>query len=318
MKYSEFLGKRYLIIILGSIAVYSLFLFFSDFNDVYDRLQNFQITSLPIILLVIFSSWLILFVRWTVLLKKHKILVPLKINLLVFFAGFTLSISPVKSGELIKSILLKNKCGVAVTKSIPIILLERFYDVLGTASIAAIGIIFLGLEFGIVLIPILLAIIGVFYLLYSKRGFGIALKILNRIKPLQKFSDNIEESHKIIRHSSDVKTICSCSGLTITFRIIECIGIFLVLGALGIHFIGFFNLLSMYPISVILGSLSMSPGGLGVTEGSFAGLLTLEGLDLQFALAIAVIVRFFTLWFAILVGFISLKLIDVVRKSPEN
>ena len=114
------------------------------------------------------------------------------------------------------------------------------------------------------------------------------------------------------------KTICSCSGLTIAWRLIECIGIFFIVGALGIHFVGFFNLLSMYPISVILGSLSMSPGGLGVTEGSFAGLLTLEGLDLQTALAIAVIVRFFTLWFAILVGFISLKLIDVIRKSPEN
>ena len=104
--------------------------------------------------------------------------------MLVFFAGFTLSISPLKSGELIKSILLKNKCGIAVTKSIPIVILERFYDVLGTAAIAAIGITFLGLEFGIVLIPILLAIIGIFYLFYSKKGFGIALKIINRIKSL--------------------------------------------------------------------------------------------------------------------------------------
>ena len=158
MKYSEFFGKRYLIIILGSIAGYSIFLFFSDFNNVYDRLQNFQITTLPIILLLIFSGWLILFVRWTVLLKKHKILIPLKISLLVFFAGFTLSISPVKSGELIKSILLKNKCGIGVTRSIPIILLERFYDILGTAAIAAIGITFLGLGFGTILIPILLII----------------------------------------------------------------------------------------------------------------------------------------------------------------
>lgn len=315
MKYSEFFGKRYLIIILGSIAVYSIFLFFSDFNNVYDRLQNFQITTLPIILLLIFSGWLILFVRWTVLLKKHKILIPLKISLLVFFAGFALSISPVKSGELIKSILLKNKCGVAVTKSIPIILLERFYDVLGTASIAAIGIIFLGLEFGIVLIPILLAIIGIFCVFYSKRGFGIALKILNRIKSLQKFSENIEESHKIIRHSTDAKTICSCSGLTIAWRLIECIGIFFIVGALGIHFVGFFDLLSMYPISVILGSLSMSPGGLGVTEGSFAGLLTLYELELQTTLAIAVIVRFFTMWFAIVVGFISLKLSELITHN---
>ena len=141
------------------------------------------------------------------------------------------------------------------------------------------------------------------------------MKIINHIKPLQKFLSNIEESHEIIRHSSDVKTICSCSGLTIVFRIIEAIGILLILQALGINFIEFFNLLSIYSASVILGSISMSPGGLGVTEGSFAGLLTLYELELQTTLAIAVIVRFFTMWFAIVVGFISLKLSELITHN---
>jgi len=318
MKYSEFLGKKYLIIIFCSVAIYSMFLFFSDFNKVYDSIQNFQISSIPLILLIIFSSWGVLFFRWTILLKKHKLFIPLKINLLVFFAGFTLAISPAKSGELIKSILLKNKCQISITKSFPIIFLERFYDMIGTAAVAAIGITFLGLSFGLILIPIILLIVGIFYLFYSKNGFRISLKLLNYIKPLKKFSENAEESHKIIRTSSDIKTICSCSGLTIVFRLIEAVGIILILGALGIDFIKFFNLLSMYSISVIIGSASMSPGGLGVIEGSFAGLLTLEGIDLKTTLAIAVIVRFFTLWFAVLVGFISLKMINLVKDNPKN
>ena len=98
-------------------------------------------------------------------------------------------------------------------------------------------------------------------------------------------------------------------------RLIEAIGILFVFLALGINFIEFFNLMSMYSASVILGSISMSPGGLGVTEGSFAGLLTLHGLDLQTTLAIAIIVRFFTMWFAIVVGFISLKLIELINHN---
>ena len=53
----------------------------------------------------------------------------------------------------------------------------------------------------------------------------------------------------------------------------------------------------------------MSPGGLGVTEGSFAGLLALYGFELQTTLVLAIIIRFFTLWFGVIVGFISLKLI---------
>jgi uncharacterized membrane protein YbhN (UPF0104 family) len=161
---------------------------------------------------------------------------------------------------------------------------------IGTAAVAAIGITFLGLSFGLILIPIILLIVGIFYLFYSKNGFRISLKLLNYIKPLKKFSENAEESH----------------------------GIILILGALGIDFIKFFNLLSMYSISVIIGSASMSPGGLGVIEGSFAGLLTLEGIDLKTTLAIAVIVRFFTLWFAVLVGFISLKMINLVKDNPKN
>ena len=315
MKYSEFLGKKYLIIVLSSVAIYSTFLFFSDFNKVYESLQNFQVTLIPIILLVVFSSWLVLFIRWMILLKKHQIQIPLKINFLIFFAGFTLAISPAKSGELIKSVLLKNKCGIAATKTIPIVFLERFYDIIGTTAVAIIGITFLGLELGIVLVLVPIVILVIFYLFYSKRSFDFILKILNHIKPLQKFLSNIEESHEIIRHSSDVKTICSCSGLTIVFRIIEAIGILLILQALGINFIEFFNLLSMYSASVILGSISMSPGGLGVTEGSFAGLLTLYELELQTTLAIAVIVRFFTMWFAIVVGFISLKLSELITHN---
>jgi uncharacterized protein (TIRG00374 family) len=315
MKYSEFLGKKYLIIIFVAVAIYSLFLFFSDFSIVYEKLQNFQITLLPLILLVVFSSWLVLFIRWMILLKKHQIQIPLKINFLIFFAGFTLAISPAKSGELIKSVLLKNKCGIAATKTIPIIFLERFYDIIGTTAVAIIGITFLGLELGIVLALVPIVILVIFYLFYSKRSFDFTLKIINHIKPLQKFLSNIEESHEIIRHSSDVKTICSCSGLTIVFRIIEAIGILLILQALGINFIEFFNLLSIYSASVILGSISMSPGGLGVTEGSFAGLLMLYELELQTTLAIAVIVRFFTMWFAIVVGFISLKLSELITHN---
>ncbi len=315
LQLSDFLGKKYLIIILIAVGIYSSFLFFSDFNIVYNYLQNFEITALPIILIVIFSSWLILFARWLILLKRHQIRIPLKNNLLIFFAGFTLAISPAKSGELIKSILLKNKCGIAATKSVPIIFLERFYDIIGTAAVASIGITFLGLEMSAVLILIPIVIIGIFYLLYSKKGFGLTLNVLNRIKFFQKFTTNIEQSHEIIRHSSDIKTVCSCSFLTVIFRVIEAAGIIIVLQALGINFIEFINLLSIYSASIIVGSVSMSPGGLGVTEGSFAGLLTLQGLDLQTTLAVAIIVRFFTMWFAIVVGFISLKLIELINNN---
>ena len=88
----------------------------------------------------------------------------------------------------------------------------------------------------------------------------------------------------------------------------EGIGIYFVLLSLGIDVMDYFELVTTYSMSVILGSISMSPGGLGVTEGSLAGLMSLHGLELSTALVVAIIIRFFTLWYGIGVGFIALRL----------
>ena len=71
-------------------------------------------------------------------------------------------------------------------------------------------------------------------------------------------------------------------------------------------------------LSVILGSVSMLPGGLGVTEGSFAGLISFYGLDFSTALVVAVIVRFFTLWYGVGIGFLALKLNGGLNLNNTN
>jgi len=318
MKHANFFGKRYLIIICVGAVLYSTFLIFSDLTFVYERIINFDLKFLPLILITIFISWLVLFVRWYILTRKHGINIKTKENLLVFLSGFALAISPVKSGELIKSIILKNNFGISRSKTVPIILLERFYDILGTIAVALIGITFLELGSGIVLFSVIAFLIFIFSITYSKRGFKIILWLLTRIKFLNKYSTNLEESHEIIRKSSSPQIICGCTGLTILFRIVEAIGITFVFLAVGMNLIDFFQLASIYSSSIILGSISMSPGGLGVTEGSFAGVLTLHGFELQAALVLAIIIRFFTLWFAVIVGLISLRLLGLIRKKSKN
>ena len=56
-----------------------------------------------------------LFVRWIALLKNSGIEIPLKDNFLIYFAGFALSVSPGKSGELLKSVLLKTKFFILIS-----------------------------------------------------------------------------------------------------------------------------------------------------------------------------------------------------------
>ena len=308
MKTSNFFGKNFFIILIIAIGIYSIFLIYSDFNTVINNSLTFNFIFIPLILLTIFSSWMFLFIRWTLLLKNSSIKIPFKDNLLIYLAGSTFSISPAKSGEWIKSIFLKNKFNIDKSTSIPIIFVERFYDVLALIILILFGLSFLGFEF----LPIVILCVGVLFsilfLIYSKSKFDYFVRFASKFKFLQKLIIPLESSHEIIRKSITPKTFLISTSLTIFYRLIEALSVYLVFLGFGIDLISYFELTYMYSASIILGSISMIPGGLGVTEGSLASLISSQGIAFSSALVLVIIIRFFTLWFGVIVGFIALKL----------
>ena len=76
-------------------------------------------------------------------------------------------------------------------------------------------------------------------------------------------------------------------------------------------------------VSSLAGGASMVPGGLGVTDASVAGMLMLLVDDPSMTRAVAaaatLIIRFATLWFAVLIGAIALPLVErqIRRISPN-
>ena len=100
--------------------------------------------------------------------------------------------------------------------------------------------------------------------------------------------------------------------MTVSFAVL------FVLKSLSIDSLGFAEIASTYASSLFLGALSFLPGGLGITEGSFAGLLNLQGISLSMAVVIVIIVRLFTLWFGVVIGFIALKLVGGFSIKSTN
>ena len=95
-------NKKFLIILIGSIIVYSLFLILSDFSELSEEILDFEIMYLPLILILVPLGWLALYFRWTFLLKNSGYVLPHKKNFQIFLSGFPLSITPGKVGELLK------------------------------------------------------------------------------------------------------------------------------------------------------------------------------------------------------------------------
>jgi uncharacterized protein (TIRG00374 family) len=302
------LKNNFIIIIIIAIAIYSVFLFYSDYDTISEKITLFQTEYLFPILLLVAISWIPLIVKWNLLLQKNNIKIPIKKSILIWLSGSALSITPGQIGELIKSQLIKNIFNIPRSKTAPIIFAEKFYDLTGAIIVSIIGVIVLDIDQNLIFLSLSILCI-LFFLIYYRPLFESILKKIIKLRYFSKFSDNLDESYKIVQNSTSPKISLISISLSIIYWIIISFSVYLILLAFNIETISFLNSIAIYPTSVLVGVASLIPGGVGVTEGSLTGLLSLQGIDVSLALVLSVVIRIFTLWFTIFIGFIGLKLI---------
>ena len=298
--------NRIIWVVIASVGLYGVFLFFSDFNIISKQISNFKYEFLPLILLLVSISWTPLLVRWQILLKKNHINIPIKKSFLLFLGGMSMTITPGHVGELIKSQLIKTIYNIPRTKTAPIIFVEKFYDLTGAIIASIIGIIILGMDASLILISVSILIVIIF-LIYYRPIFEFILKRVTKTKFFSKYSENISDSYEIVRNSTTPQISSISFGLSVLYWIIISVAVHFILLSFGIESISILKTISIYSSSVIIGAISFVPGGLGITEGSLIGLFSLEGIDISLALILSVMIRILTMWYSVSIGFICLK-----------
>ena len=298
--------NRIIWVVIASVGLYGVFLFFSDFNIISEQISNFKYEFLPLILLLVSISWTPLLVRWQILLKKNDINIPIKKSFLLFLCGMSMSITPGHVGELIKSQLMKTIYNIPRTKTAPIIFVEKFYDLTGAIIASIIGIIILGMDISLILISVSILIVIIF-LIYYRPIFEFILKRVTKTKFFSKYSENLSDSYEIVRNSTTPQISSISFGLSVLYWIIISVAVHFILLSFGIESISVLKTISIYSSSVIIGAISFIPGGLGITEGSLIGLFSLEGIDISLALILSVMIRILTMWYSVSIGFICLK-----------
>ena len=98
------------------------------------------------------------------------------------------------------------------------------------------------------------------------------------------------------------------SLLSMCYWAIESIGVYLIVISFGIDKLSYYTVMSTYASSLILGAASFIPGGIGITEGSMTGLFIFHGIEISSVFTLVIIIRLFTMWYSVIIGFISLKL----------
>jgi len=309
--------NKIIVIVIAVVGLYAAFFIASDIRTVYDKITSFKIEFLLIIIPLVTTGWFVLFARWHLLLKNSKILIPKKDSLLIFFSGFALTIIPGKVGELIKSQLLKTKFEVPRSKTVPIVMLEQMYTLIGLVIISFFGIWFF--ELGAYVLGFFTALlIFAFILISSKKVFNKLIAIFEKRKFTSRFVEPLSSSYDIIKKSTKGPITFYASALTTIFWLIEAVVVYFVLLAFGVENMEFLMVIPTYTTSLMLGFLSFLPMGLGVVEGSLASFFSLQGIEVSLSLTIVIIIRIFTRWYGVAVGFVALRLSGGLTFDEES
>ena len=300
------LENNIILILVAAIGIYGIFLFLSDFSIISEKISNFKIIYLPLILLLVSASWVPLIIKWHFLLKNSRINVPLTKSIAIFFSGSAFEVTPGQIGILIKSQLLKTSSNISRTKTVPIVMVEKIYDLIGAILASVIGIIILGMEFYLIIIAISV-LATIFFFMYHRRSSELVFNRITKLKFFSKYIDNMSEFYEVVKKSTSVKAATICILLALTYWFIISAAAYYTLIAFDVNLLDYLKVLAIYATSTLLGAISFIPGGIGITEGSITGLFTLNGIDVSTALILSVMIRILTLWYTVGVGFVALK-----------
>ncbi|MFH8087070.1 MAG: lysylphosphatidylglycerol synthase transmembrane domain-containing protein, partial [Candidatus Aenigmatarchaeota archaeon] len=326
-----FMNLKLLSVFVG-VVILSLILYFSGIKEVASTILSSNLffiflASLTFLLSIFFKS-----LRWQFFLKSVKIKAPFSHAFYSFNSAMFLSnLVPFKALELVRGYFLKVKFGHPFSKTIPLVLTERALDV------------FVYILFSLITLQALLkflpshitffAFIGmliffsislsVLLILNSKKLTLKFFKIISKLPFIKKFSERIESVAKNFsigfNQLKNSKLLFQILLLTFLIWIVE--GIIFLLSAKAVGIDLPFSLFALPLLSILLGVLTLIPGGLGSIEAIMILLLSSLGIPLPQATSAVLIYRFFVHLCENSIGAIIIPQVygfDIVKKMMKS
>lgn len=301
------MSKKFFFLI-SVIIFYLIFIVYSDFEKLPPTFSNFTYEYLPLLLFGTSLAMVIKGIRQHVMLKNLNVPITLKISILLYFAGSSMTLTPGGVGTIIKSYFLKKKYNTKISDTFPLIILERFHDLFAIACIITFTLFFIShYEITLLIIIVFLFLSFGFVTIRSKIFFSLIKQILFKIPKINLFVSSIDESYIGFNSLTKLKITFQSWILSIISWAIDAIVIYFVFESFGLNQSIIFTTLSIHSSS-LLGNITMIPAGLGVTEISAVGFLIQNGLELSLATSIVIIIRLVTTWFATIIGLVTSRI----------
>jgi glycosyltransferase 2 family protein len=290
--------------LLLGFAIFVGFGMWGDFRSLKESLLHFHWPYFPLIFLFTLIGYGFRFAKWEIFLHALAIGIPLPKSLSIFFSGLSMAVTPGKAGEVLKSFLLREKAGIPVSRTMPVVFAERVTDLVSMILLALWGI---GrFSQGKMIILFTIVFIGLVVLVIQSRT--LCLRILRgfgRFSFLKSGMAQLETLYESAYSLFRFRVFAFATGISLLSWFSECLSFYYVFHGFGVQE-SIQDSAFIFSFSSIAGAISMLPGGLGVAETSMVGIMMGMGIPKTGAVAVTMMGRFGTLWFGVIVGLVVL------------
>lgn len=320
--------RRVVAAMLLGVVVYGVAVLYAGIHQMRASLANYAWWTFLVALALASSNYLVRFLKWQYYLRKLGVegIPPLE-SLLVFLSGFVLTVTPGKVGEVFKSAVLAKTHGIPAARTAPIVVAERLTDAIGVIVLIVIGSAAYagGLDWAVAGTAAVLA--GLLFIVWE-RPVRALLRWLEKHPRFARLAPKLAEAYGSLRVVAGPAALLWPTFLSVVAWGAEGFALFVILRgfetAVPLSVAVFF-----YATATLAGALVPVPGGLGVAEAMIQEqLVRLGGVEQGAATSSMILIRFATLWWAVLVGFLALFLLrlrfpeelrdDGLAAAPEN
>ena len=313
---SERIWDRSLLLTTCAVAVVSAISIWLAWRASAGLTSQVALLALVPILGAALVSYSLRVLRFYYFLSRSGVAISFANTIVVQMVGFALAVTPGRIGEVFKLHLIRERTGTPVVQTAPLLLLDRLTEgggfmILALASAPLLPALRTRLPMPALLL-LGLAAICAFALtrnLWSKR-----IVITGSRWTGSRLGEFLAPHLKNLWHGMETTftptQILGGLALSAVARFADGLVVLFTAQMLGVE-LDLAEAVFVLAVSGLTGGISFLPAGLGAVEMTMAGLLVLVGAAWSNAVAVALVVRLFTLWLWVALGLVVAFLLRV-------
>jgi glycosyltransferase 2 family protein len=302
--------RRVLGALLLGVLVYGAFVLYAGFSAMRESLERFAWSTFVLALALSTSNYAFRFAKWQYYLRRLDVTgVGVVDSLLVFLSGFVLTVTPGKVGEVFKSAVLARTHGVPAARTAPIVVAERLTDAIGVIALIVVGSGAFAGGLGWALAGGIAVSAGVLLVVWDRPARALLRVLAGRGGVAARIAPKLAIAFDSLKIVAGPAALLWPTALSIVAWGLEGVALYGLVRGFGAY-VPLAAAVFFYSTASLAGALIPVPGGLGVAETLIKEQLArLGGVSAGDATASMILVRFATLWWAVLIGFLALALL---------